>query len=78
MTIREKIGATLCGIGMFIAWGTAGAIEHGTISFTRCAGQIAIALAFVLLGLVIGKIRIERGKENGINARTKARDKATI
>ena len=55
MTTREKIGGALGGIGLFLMYGTAGALEYGTISLPRFAWQFAVCCAVALIGAIIGK-----------------------
>lgn len=56
MTTREKIGATLCGIGILLVIGTVGAMDCGTVSITQGFIQAAAGVAVTLIGAKIGDI----------------------
>lgn len=56
MTMREKIGATLCGLGLFLIIGTVGAVECGTISLTQGFVQSVASIIVMLAGAKIGDL----------------------
>ncbi|MBR2561248.1 MAG: hypothetical protein IKE31_03760 [Eubacterium sp.] len=54
--MRQKITLAAVLIGLFLMWGTAGALEMDTITITQAAVRIALILAGMIAAIKIGRL----------------------
>lgn len=54
--MKNKISLAAALIGIFLMWGTAGALEMDTITITQAAVRIALILAGMIAAIKIGRL----------------------
>ena len=54
--MRQKITLAAVLIGLFLMWGTAGALEMDTITITQAAVRIALILAGMIAAIKVGRL----------------------
>lgn len=54
--MKNKISLAAALIGIFLMWGTAGALEMDTITITQAAVRIVLILAGMIAAIKIGRL----------------------